>query len=94
MVSAGVRRTPTERIDIRSTVPVNGPMVTRSPVFIPFSNWIKNTGDNIFTSVWAPNEMASPSAPAPASAAQCSPHFGEQDHRRDGADNDRQRVTE
>jgi hypothetical protein len=22
------------------------------------------------------------------------PHFGEQDHRRDGADNDRQRVTE
>lgn len=68
MVSAGILAHATERIDIRSTVPVNGPMVTRSPVFIPFSNWIKMPVIISFTSVWAPNEMASPSAPAPASS--------------------------
>ncbi|VGQ03493.1 hypothetical protein SB00610_05046 [Klebsiella quasipneumoniae subsp. similipneumoniae] len=43
-------------------------MVTRSPVFIPFSNWIKMPVIMSLTRVCAPNEMASPNAPAPASS--------------------------
>ncbi|SBL40682.1 Uncharacterised protein [Klebsiella michiganensis] len=53
---------------MRSTVPVNGPMVTRSPVFMPFSNWMKIPVIISLTRVCAPNEIARPSAPAPASS--------------------------
>lgn len=68
MIGAGILTYPTERIDIRSTVPVKGPMVTRSPVFIPFSNWINMPVIMSLTRVCAPNEMASPNAPALASS--------------------------
>ncbi len=44
------------------------------------------------TVVCAPNEMASPNAPAPASSGAMF-NFREQDHHRDGADHHRQRVA-
>lgn len=40
----------------------------QSPVFIPFSNWINMPVIMSLTVVCAPNEMASPNAPAPASS--------------------------
>ncbi len=68
--------------------------MTRSPVFIPFSNWINMPVIMSLTRVCAPNEMASPNAPAPASTRRnVYPNFREQDHHRDGADHHRQRVA-
>ncbi len=91
MIGAGILTYPHGRIDIRSTVPVEGPMVTRSPVFIPFSKLDKYASDNVFDQVCAPTVAGFAPGARQRSGAMFA--ISEQDHHRDGASHHRQRVA-